>query len=290
MKFRNKEGKILHSSASLWGQIFCDIKKMTPYEAARLMGYEVVEDEKGEANMDNAVEGMCCDCAHGGPCCSWDENEDCQYWKEDGTCWVPYTKEETNMDKPRICEVLGVDVDEVFTIETPVRKSTYCRIDEEGKIYNTCIETLCYAINHPDRIIRKPKQKQEEKGMATDFEIKITQIRRDKPLKDWTLGECQEWCSCYTRCPGKCPLFNFCKQLQNEPGKWELNDKPRWTEQDKEDALMVKRVFGEHQIGVRRDYLGQLFTIAEKGCPTTAINRDMFPSVRRNSLSSWTRS
>ena len=174
------------------------------------MGYEVVEDEKGEANMDNAVEGMCCDCAHGGPCCSWDENEECQYWKENGTCWVPYTKEEANMDKPRICEVLGVDVDEVFTIETPVRKSTYCRIDEKGKIYNTCVETLCYAINHPDCIIHKP----------------------------------------------------------------------RWTEQDKEDALMVKRVFGEHQIGVRRDYLGQLFTIAEKGCPTTAINRDMFPSVK----------
>lgn len=66
------------------------------------------------------------------------------------------------MGKPRICEVLGVDVDEVFTIETPVRKSTYCRIDEEGKIYNTCIETLCYAINHPDRIIRKPRWTEQE--------------------------------------------------------------------------------------------------------------------------------
>lgn len=48
----------------------------------------------------NTVEGMCCDCAHGGPCCSWDENEDCQHRKKDGTCWVPYTKEEANMDKP----------------------------------------------------------------------------------------------------------------------------------------------------------------------------------------------
>ena len=62
-----------------------------PIEAARLMGYEVVDD---------AVEGMCCDCAHGGPCCSWDENEDCHHRKEDGTCWVPYAKEEANMDKP----------------------------------------------------------------------------------------------------------------------------------------------------------------------------------------------
>jgi hypothetical protein len=62
MKFRNKEGKILHSSASLWGHILNDIKKMSPHEAARLMGYEVVEDDmleptkhKEEANMDKPL-------------------------------------------------------------------------------------------------------------------------------------------------------------------------------------------------------------------------------------------
>lgn len=43
----------------------------------------------------NAIEGMCCDCIHGGPCCSWDENRDCPWCKEDGSCWDPYTKEET---------------------------------------------------------------------------------------------------------------------------------------------------------------------------------------------------
>ena len=52
--------------------------KLNPHEAARLMGYEVVEDEpsgnRGQLEYGNAVEGMCCDCAHGGPCCSWDEN------------------------------------------------------------------------------------------------------------------------------------------------------------------------------------------------------------------------
>ena len=61
-----------------------------PHEAARLMGYEVVED---------AVAGMCCDCAHGGPCCFWYENEGCQYREEDGSCWVPYTKGEANLNE-----------------------------------------------------------------------------------------------------------------------------------------------------------------------------------------------
>lgn len=43
----------------------------------------------------NAIEGMCCDCIHNGPCCAWDENADCPWYKEDGSCWEPYTKEET---------------------------------------------------------------------------------------------------------------------------------------------------------------------------------------------------
>lgn len=108
MKFRNPERGEVVTDVQAHGQ-FCrgrsccecpmnqtqenciGFRRSRPHEAARLMGYEVVEDD--------AVEGMCCDCAHGGPCCSWDENEGCQYRKEDGTCWVPYIKREANLDE-----------------------------------------------------------------------------------------------------------------------------------------------------------------------------------------------
>ena len=189
MKFRNKEGKILHSSASLWGHILNDIKKMSPHEAARLMGYEVVEDD--------CVEGMCCDCAHGGPCCSPDENTDCTYRKEDGNCWVPYTKEEANMDKP---------------------------------------------------------------------------------LKDWTLGECMGECSKLTyrglTCE-QCPLDKICGSAVDE---WDLTDKPRWTQQEVEDAKTVRRVFGRD--GTIERY-SKAFTVPYS--PLTFdhlyINEDLFPSI-----------
>ena len=88
MKFRNKDGKILNSSASLFGQIFYDIKKMTPREAARLMGYEVVEDDS------------CKNCTHykGESICGLhalnveiDPDEKCIVWEK---------RKEGNMDKP----------------------------------------------------------------------------------------------------------------------------------------------------------------------------------------------
>lgn len=249
-----------------------------PHEVASLMGYEVVEDDMPEAakhKETNTIEGMCCDCAHGGPgpCCSWDENEGCQYRKEDGSCWVPYTKgdanldeaiekylkikeeanmkekcpicdydiehcqccfggsahpdrskreavvrdhlylfsdeqvqhiielerywrisyldeekekireelereynpvlmpapvEEANMDKPRICKVLGVEVNEEFTYDfgaNQVNRGTF-KIGADGKRYyktgdlwSPCYneDDLAVIINHPDRIIRKPR-------------------------------------------------------------------------------------------------------------------------------------
>ena len=71
-------------------------------------------------------------------------------------------KEEANMDKPRICEVLGVEVGEVFTADTPYGQFKRCVVDEEGQILNTGTNVLCYIINHPDRIIRKPHFTQQE--------------------------------------------------------------------------------------------------------------------------------
>ena len=88
-----------------------------PHEAARLMGYEVVEDEQfrevtkmmKEANMDNPCIG--CDVGWGsissaGSMSCRDECERLKAWEA-----------KKKVDKPRICEVLGVEVGEHFKIE-----------------------------------------------------------------------------------------------------------------------------------------------------------------------------
>lgn len=201
MKFRNpKTGKEYSDIVSAWeaykcpgpcmdcslngatyeGKYKCNEEWVSdnPHEAARLMGFKVVEDEpsgnRGQLEYVNAVEGMCCDCAHGGPCCSWDENEDCQHRKEDGACWVPYTMKETNMDKPRIAQVLGVEVGERFAFGLLEYELT---ADGGMKWYSNCGRgdssacTLIEIINHPDRIIRKPRWTEQEVERAKAIKL-----------------------------------------------------------------------------------------------------------------------
>lgn len=162
MKFRDKNGKILHSSASLFGQIFYGIKKISPHEAARLMGYEVVEDDA--PTLEEAIDK-----------------------------YLEIKQEEANMDKqkkPRICEVLGVEVGEKFTIG----ENQYF-IDKNGDMWCVtkngeklrCGTAICSAINHPDRIIRKPRFTQQEMERAKAIKIifpdahKLTRNRAETP-------------------------------------------------------------------------------------------------------------
>lgn len=93
---------------------------MDPHEAARLMGYEVVEDEPvGNSDM----------------------------------------MEEDSMDKqkkPHICEVLGVEIGERFKY-----LDFAIWVDQNGLLHTNHGyangNLVCDTINHPDRIIRKPR-------------------------------------------------------------------------------------------------------------------------------------
>lgn len=77
------------------------------------------------------------------------------------------------MNKPRIAQVLGVEVGEKFTYDfgaNQVNRGAF-KIGADGKRYyktgdlwNPCYneDDLAVIINHPDRIIRKPRWTQQE--------------------------------------------------------------------------------------------------------------------------------
>lgn len=93
-------------------------------------------------------------------------------------CWVPYTKEEANMDKPRIAQVLGVEVGEdVKYRHTDGSEENLC-VCEDGRVIIsslsckiTATSVLINAINHPDRIIRKPRWTEQEVERAKAIKV-----------------------------------------------------------------------------------------------------------------------
>lgn len=77
------------------------------------------------------------------------------------------------MDKPRICEVLGVEVEEKFTIV-----DTAYWIEKNGAIFSdgdqrdlVGVSLICDVVNHPERIIRKPRFTEQEVERAKAIKL-----------------------------------------------------------------------------------------------------------------------
>lgn len=200
MKFRSKTGEVLRyrdiipvlcKSGCDNCPIIADVLKHDnqscqawilnhPHKAARLMGYEVVEEmwepQLNEGEMDKEME----------------KNH------------FSTIKEEANMDKLRICEVLGVEVDEVWhvtgndnaiyrisggvALEYAIPK---CYEDGHGEWRQSDTVHLIDIINHPDRIIRKPRwtEQEVEDAKAIKRVLKATGIRRNRYDNIYATGE-----------------------------------------------------------------------------------------------------
>lgn len=170
MKFRNPNTQevyeVVHNDCEKSGFcanlscLFCPISNKTkgmcstwindnPNEAARLMGYEVVEDDCDQSPKSrNSVA----------------------------------KKEEANMNKPRICEVLGVEVNQNFQFnDFPFDEVKNYLIGTDGEIRNVhggevASSELCYIINHPDCIIRKPRWTEQEVERAKAIKMLYPEV------------------------------------------------------------------------------------------------------------------
>ena len=123
-----------------------------PNEAARLMGYEVVKERYDSS-------GTCGICEKSIPN-GYDGDITCSITGKSGKSEDKCELEEANMDKPRICEVLGVEAEERFSVGQyeywfDQCGNMWCKAGTEEKM--ACGGVLCNIINHPDRIIRRPR-------------------------------------------------------------------------------------------------------------------------------------
>ena len=97
------------------------------------------------------------------------------------------------MDKPRICEVLGVEVGEPFDLLNSARNPYH--IDADGDMVdkdgNWCGEAICVAINHPDRIIRKPRFTEQEVEVAKAIKLLFPDVVKVCRFSGVVKAECK---------------------------------------------------------------------------------------------------
>ena len=152
-----------------------DCAEHNPHEAAGLLRYELVEDEQKIPFVDKEPDGRGGNglLTNGYPGRKYPikgcEIDQVEVVENDRV-------KEVNMDKPRICEVLcgalGVEPGEDFNfdgVKYVIRKSDglpYFEADKEDWWLIDDIQWLANMVNHPDRIIRKPRWTKLEVEMA----------------------------------------------------------------------------------------------------------------------------
>lgn len=115
----------------------------------------------------------------------------------------------------------------------------------------------------------------------------------NKPLSEWTLGEVKAECEKHTaHCVG-CPLWTDAAGCRldtscyrdNDPKEWDLSEPPRWTEQDKEDAKAIKRIFPDATYLKRQDCFCEDVTVFSKSHSGVAhLNANLVPSLSMDEL------
>lgn len=123
-----------------------------------------------------------------------------------------------------------------------------------------------------------------DKEMEKNHFSAIKEANMDKPLKDWTLEEVKECCSKHGTCVSECPFSTknkLCRMTSN-PCDWDLTDKPRWTQQEVEDAKKIVEIiplvykFERNKNGV----LSAVCSIPDIGDDFCLLNRGLLPSIQ----------
>ena len=103
-----------------------------------------------------------------------------------------------------------------------------------------------------------------------DLEQFKTELRQ-KPRRDWTLGELQKFCQNAQMCSQECPFVDLCDKIWDAiaPGDWKVTS--IFTERDRNDAYKVREMFCCDGRLYRQ---GKILTFSG-----TPINNTLFPGL-----------
>lgn len=144
-----------------------------------------------------------------------------------------------------------------------------------------------WAVEHPHEAARLMGYEvvEDDKVVEIDQVKKEANMDKQKPLREWTLGEAKAWCAEHAKCDEHCLLKNICNAFVYYlvPADWDLTDKPRWTEREVEDAKTVRRMFPGGEIKLSRNTDGCCSMVHTRGSLHECLTLgkvDLFPSLR----------
>ena len=115
--------------------------------------------------------------------------------------------------------------------------------------------------------------------------VHLEEANMDKPLKDWTLGEIKRCCVESKQNCEKCPVSGEYKttsdcKLAIFPAHWDLDDKPRFTEQEVERAKAIKVLYPN----VTGIVLKSSNIAVSTGMFLFFAEEDLFPSIKLDEI------
>lgn len=121
-----------------------------------------------------------------------------------------------------------------------------------------------------------------------EFDIHLEEANMGKPLKEWTLGELKEWCYQYRKshtnkpCEQTCPIYQrwiCCREWVHE---WDLEEKPRWTEQEVERAKAIKLIYPNAE---KLELIPCVIRVYTDIGAIAYLHTDLFPSMKNGQIS-----
>jgi hypothetical protein len=317
MKFRNPEtGEVFETHCDtcgagssgcklVWKNVSCGRLKENPHEAARLMGYEVVEDEPEyykfeirlcDTKIDRDFERFTLPCLRKLSKMFVGKNgfvgqdsiakilSTVVLKGKDGEWFIKANASIKNIPENfKVIEEIKSGKKKEVSIGCSVATRT-CSIcgdstgscnHKPGEYYNG---KQCFMeLNDPTDVF-------EWSFVATPVEEK----KVDKPLKEWTLGELKEWCYQYRKshtnkpCEQTCPIYQrwiCCREWVHE---WDLEEKPRWTEQEVERAKAIKLIYPNAE---KLELIPCVIRVYTDIGTIAYLHTDLFPSMKNGQIS-----
>lgn len=114
----------------------------------------------------------------------------------------------------------------------------------------------------------------------------IDQVKQVKPFSEWTLGEVKEWCYKY-RCSLKeayceesgCTLRERGICAKEWVHEWDLEQNPRFTDQEIADAKAIQRLYPD-AYSIKRVIDAKMLLLDDGGFVEGYVPADLFPSIK----------